>query len=372
MNIFKKTVLTGALLAGSLFTAQNAYAQDRFNEDDKPVVEKKEAPKQETKVDLKDDNSTLSRKLDEMFRGSLQIKAEHEPLVNRFSGSAEIEGILGKWRPYIAVQDVFEKWNNLDDSELEVNSIREVAALGFYALNSKEFELYFRPVLGNENSTFKDAINMKAHRIIYGAEAGIASVEHGYKVLGKFYKGTGKFDAELNSGFEIDGDFDTTFAGLEGRVALYRDGKKQSGSAEFDKRQDDRDAACSIELIADLYWNRNEFGELERDDTIQFRLGPAFTWNSRDENGSGSIWTVTPYAAYKQIATESGISLRETETRTIGGGAIVTYSPSRNWSISGTLGYNQTTQDIDDPGQNFDKSDKKGGVVAGLVIKFDF
>lgn len=368
MNIFKKTILTGATLLGSFFASQ-AYAQDRFNEDDKPASAEKTEKKS---VSLADDGAAVSRKLDDILRGSLQIKAEHEPLADRFSGSAQFEYITGNLRPYFGIQDVFEKWDNIDGSELEVNSIRGIAALGWYALSNREFELFLRPVLGYEHSTFKEEIDMDAHRFIYGAELGVASREHGYKLLGKFYKGSGKFDGELLSGFEIDGNYDTTFAGIEGRVALHREKAKQSGLLEFDRRQDERDAEFIVDLLAEAYWNRNKFGKLETDDTLQFRIGPSFTLNNRDENGRGNIWSLTPYVAYKVLNTESGISLRETRTQTLGAGAILTYSPCRNFSISGTVGYQGNEQRIDDPGQNIDKDKTKGGIAGGIVIKFDF
>lgn len=364
-DFFKKTVLTGTLLAGSLFAAQNAYSQDTINQDNKPAVEEKKQ-----KISLADDNA--ERKIEDMFRVSLQAKAETEPLVDRIAGNAYLELNTGNLRPSIGIQDVFEKYDNIDGSKLEVNSIREIAGLGFYLANSREFESFFKLALGNENSRFSDAIDLDAHRIIYGGEIGIASIEHGYKFLGKFYKGKGKFDADLKSGLEIDGDFDTTYAGVEGRVALKRDGKKRASSSEFDKRQDDRDADFSMDALLDFYWNRNKFGELEQDDTIQFKLGPSFTWNSRNEKGEGNIWSATPYFAYKNLSTESGISLRETETRTLGGGLIVTYSPNKHWSGSVTAGFQHNSQKIDDPGQNFDRTETKNGGVFGIVIKYDF
>jgi hypothetical protein len=366
MNIFKKTILTGATLLGSLL-ASNAYAQDRFNEDDKPAV-----VKQEKTVSLTDDDKTVSNKLDNMLRGSLQVKAETEPLVDRISGNAYFELRTGRLRPFIGIQDVFEKYDNIDGSKLEVNSVREMAGLGMYLESSKEFESFFRLVLGNENSKFNDAIDMDAQRFIYGGEFGIASVEHGYKFLGKIYKGTGKFDAKLNSGYEIDGDFDTTYAGVEGRVALKRDGKKSATSSEFDKRQDERDANFSIDALVDFSWNENKFGKLETDQTYALKLGPSFTWNSRKEDGTGEILTVTPYFMFKQTDTESGISLRETQTETTGGGVQAVYSFNKNLSLGAGAGYNGSTQSIDDPGQNFDKTDKKNGLTGALWFKIDF
>lgn len=364
-NFFKKTVLTGALLAGSLFATQKAYSQDTYNEDNKSS--KTGAPI----LSLTDGN--VEKKIDLTFRGSLQAKAETDPLVDRLSGSAQFEWMTGNLRPYLGIQDVFEKWDNIDGSKLEVNSLREIAALGIYLENTPSQEIYLRGVLGNENSKFSDAIKMDSQRMIYGGEFGIASAEKGYKFLGKFYKGKGKFDAELESGFEIDGDLDTTYAGIEGRVALIRDGRQLPRSAEFDKRQDYNDARFSLDLLTDIYWNRNEFGELEQDDTIQFKFGPSFTWNSRGKTDWGEIWSVTPYAVYKNLETESGsVSLRQTQTTTVGGGAIITYSPNRNWSFSGTLGYNHIEQKIDDPGQNFDRTETRSGVTAALVIRFDF
>jgi hypothetical protein len=367
-NFFKKTVLTGALITGTLFAAQNAYSQDRFNEDDKPAVEQK----QEKKVNLTDDDKTISNKLDNMFRGSLQVRAETEPLVDRISGNAYLEYKTGNLRPFVGIQDVFEKYDNIDGSKLDVNSIREIAGLGIYLANSKEFESFLRLAIGNENSKFSNAIDMDARRFIYGGEFGIASVEHGYKFLGKFYKGTGKFDADLKSGFEINGDFDTTYAGVEGRIALKRDGKKTATSSEFDKRQDERDANFTIDALVDFSWNKNKYGSLEQDDTTQFKFGPSFTWNSRNENGEGKIWSITPYGVVKNINTESGISLRETQTKTAGAGLIVTYSPNSHWSLSSTLGYEHNSQKIEDPGQNFNKTETKNGGVFGVVIKYDF
>src|SRR5574342_578371 len=360
MNIFKKTILTGATLLGSLFASQ-AYAQDRFNEDDKPAVVQKEEPKQEKKVDLKDDDSSVARKLDEMFRGSLEFRAETDPLVKTFAGNAQLEMKLGNFRPYIGIQDVFQNFDNIDGSELKVNSVREMLACGFYALNTKDLEVYLRAAVGREDSKFSDAIDMKAGRWLYGGEFGLASTKTGSLGLLKFYKGTGDFDAELNSGFEIDGDYDTTFVGFTGRQRLFSDGKRADGQAEFDKRQDERSADFSIDAIAELYWQRNEFGELETDNTYALKLGPAFTWNSRKEDGTGGIFTVTPYFTWKQTDTESGISLRETQTRTVGGGAQAVYSFNRYFSIGGSAGFTTNSQSIDDPGQGFDKTDKKNG-----------
>ncbi len=363
---FKNTVLTGALLAGSLFATQKAYSQDTYNEDNKPAKTEKTAPI----LSLTDDN--IERKVDVLLRGSLQAKAETDPLVDRLSASAQFEWMTGNLRPYLGIQDVFEKWDNIDGSKLEVNSLREIAALGIYLENTPKQEIYLRAILGNENSKFSDAIKMDSQRLIYGVEAGLASVEKGYKLLAKFYKGNGKFDAELESGFEIDGDLDTTYAGLEGRFALSREGKRRSGSSEFDKRQDEREANFTLDLLADVYWNRNEFVELEQDDTIQFKLGPSFTWNYRDEKGNGGIWNLTTYGVYKNLETESGISLRQTQTTTMGGGATFTYSPTPHWSLSVLLGVNKSKQTIDDPGQNFDRTETRSGVTAAFIIRYDF
>lgn len=371
MNIFKKTILTGATLLSSIFASQ-AYAQDRFNEDDKPAVEQKEAPKQETKVDLKDDDSTLSRKLDEMFRGSLEIRAETDPLVNTFAGNAQLEARLGNFRPSLGVQDVYQRFDNIDGSNLSVNSIREMLSCGFYALNTKDLEVYFKAAVGREDSRFSDAIDMKASRWLYGGEFGIASTTSGSLGLLKFYKGTGDFDAELNSGFEIDGDFDTTFVGFNGRQRLYSTGTGTSSQAEFDQRQNERSANFSIDAVAEAYWQRNEFGDLETDDTYALKLGPSFTWNSRQKDGTGGICTVTPYFMFKQTDTESGISLRETQTKTMGGGVQGVYSFNKTFSVGASAGYNGNSQSIDDPGQNFNETDRKNGFTGALWFKIDF
>ncbi len=371
-NFFKKTVLTGALLAGTLFAAQNAYSQDRFNEDDKPAVEQKEAPKQEKKVSLTDSDESVAKKLDNMFRGSLEFRAETDPLVNTFSGNAQIEMKTGNLRPYFGVQDVFQDFKNIDGSELKVNSIREMLACGLYAKNTKDLELYFRLAAGREDSKFSDAIDMKASRWMFGGEAGIASSETGSLLMLKFYKGLGDFDATLNSNFKIDGKYDTTFVDVIGRQRLYSDNKKASSQLEFDKRQDERNADFSIDAVLEAYWNQNKFGELETDRTYALKFGPSFTWNSRVENGTGGILTVTPYFVFKNTDTESGISLRETQTKTFGGGAEATYSFNRYLSIGAKAGFTGNSQSIDDPGQNFDRTDKKNGFNGALYFKIDF
>lgn len=371
-SFFKKTVLTGALLAGSLFATQNAYAQDRFNEDDKPAVEPKEAPKQEKTVSVSDDDSSVARKLDEMFRGSLEIRAETDPLVNTFTGNAQIEMKLGNLRPYFGIQDVIQNFDNIDGSKLQVNSVREMLACGLYAVNTKELEVYFRAAVGREDSKFSDAIDMKASRWMYGGEFGLASTTTGSLGLLKFYKGTGDFDAELNSGFEIDGKYDSTFVGFNGRQRLYSDGKKGEGQAEFDKRQNEREAKLTIDAVAEAYWQQNKFGKLETDNTVALKLGPSFTWNSREADGTGGILTVTPYFTFKNTDTESGISLRETQTRTYGGGVQAVYSFNKNLSLGAGAGYSGNDQSIDDPGQNFDRTDKKNGFNGALWFKIDF
>lgn len=370
MNSFKKAILTGVTLFGSLFAA-NAYAQDRFNEDNKPAVEQKTQKKEES-VNLGDNESTVSRKLDNMLRGSLESRAETDPLVNTISGNAQFELRAGNLRPYFGIQDVYQNFDNIDGSRLKVNSIREMLALGLYAVNTKDLEVYLRAAVGREDSKFSDAIDMKAGRWIYGGEFGLASSTSGSLGLLKVYKGTGDFDAELNSGFKIDGNYDSTFVGFTGRQRVHSDGKKASGQAEFDKRQNEREAKLTIDAVAEAYWQKNKFGELETDNTYAVKLGPSFIWNSRQENGEGGILTVIPYFIVKQIDTESGISLRETQTRTTGGGVLGVYSFNKTFSLGASAGYNGNSQSIDDPGQNFDRTDKKNGFNGALWFKIDF
>ncbi len=365
MKGFKKAILTGTALLGSLFAAQKANAQG-FETD----YNKKQ---QEKRVNLTDDDQTVTRKLDDVLRGSLRFGAETSPLVDTFSGSAYAEFMAGDLRPYFGVQDVFQKYDNLDGSKLEVNSIREVAALGWYLKNTPELEVYLRGVLGNENSKFSKAIDMDAHRIIYGGEFGLASQEKGISALLKAYKGTGTFDAELNSGYEIDGDYDTTFLGLDLVKRVHKSGRKNAAvEGEFDRRERGNEAERLTELVAELYWNRNEFGDLEHDDTYSIRAGPRFIWNFRDENGKGAMLSLLPYYAFKHVKTGSDISLRETQTNSHTIGVIPELQISRNVVLGGNIGVQYNGQKIDDPGQNLRENKSRTGVLAGLYVELRF
>ena len=367
-SLLNKAVLTGSLLASSFYAAQNASAQESFDDFYKKKTEQKDKK-------VADDDKTVSKKLDDILNGSLQIKAETEPLVDRASATFQAELKLGNFRPYIGVQDEYQIFKNIDDSKINVNSIREIAGLGFYAKNDKELEVYMRGILGREDDKFSGDIKMDASRWIFGGEFGLASKEHGFRGLLKVYGGKGEFDAELDRGFEIDGDYDTMFAGLDIVQRLYtgNDNFKGFENAGLSRWENIADPSGLVDLVAQAYWNRNKFGELETDSTYSLKIGPRISWDLRDEKlNKGGILSITPYVMGKITDTESGISLRETRTKTLGVGIQPRWDITPNLSVGGDFAFQYNGQKIDDPGQGLHEDKTKNGVKAGLYIELKF
>jgi len=367
-SLLNKAVLTGSLLASSFYAAQNASAQESFED----FYKKKAGQKQEDKKpSISDDEKTVSKKLDEILNGSLQIKAETEPLVDRASATFQAEMKLGDFRPYFGIQDEYQRFKNIDDSEMKVNSVREILGLGFYAHNTEDLEVYMRGILGREDIKFSENIKMDASRWIFGGEFGLKIED--FRGLLKVYGGKGEFGAKLDSDLEIDGDYGTLFAGLDVVQRLYTGNEK---FAEFEKAGVDRwrnDVPTGlVELVAQAYWNRNKFGELETDDTYSLKIGPRFSWDLRDESGKGGILSITSYVMGKLTDTESGISLRETRTKTLGVGIQPAWDITPNLRIGGDFALQYNGQKIDDPGQGLHEDKTKNGVKAGLYIELKF
>jgi len=367
-SLLNKAVLTGSLLASSFYAAQNASAQESFDD-----FYKKKTEQKDKKVSVADDNKTVSKKLDDILNGSLQIKAETEPLVDRASATFQAELKLGNFRPYFGIQDEYQRFKNIDDSRINVNSVREILGLGFYAKNDAELEVYLRGILGREDDKFSGDIKMDASRWIFGGEFGLASKEHGFRGLLKVYGGKGEFDAELESGYEIDGDYDTLFAGIDVVQRLYteNDAFAKLEKAGMDRWRNDIPSGL-VDLVAQAYWNRNKFGELETDSTYSLKIGPRFSFDLRDENHKGGILSITPYVMGKITDTESDISLRETRTKTLGVGIQPRWDITPNLSVGGDFAFQYNGQKIDDPGQGLHEDKTKNGVKAGLYIELKF
>jgi hypothetical protein len=364
---FNKKVILPITLAGAALFANKAYAQEDTFDD----VKKEQKEKSKTPSLLDDEQKVLEKLADGYFK----FEGHTSPVEHGFSGQFGLR-FNGDWMPTFYAQSSWNKFDNGDEDSLEVLSNRAVFELATYLKKSKEFEFYFAPHVGYELNKLDEIIDMDANRAILGAQIGLASQENGSRLLFTFDAGFGDYDAELQSGFETDGDYRTLFLGVEGSQRLWKDGKKSIAGSEFEfARQLGEEFENSLYLSIAAYLRKDEFDGLQTSDGWGIQASLPYIFNARDYKkdakgnvyGEGILWTFEPGVRFRRYDNESELSSRTSDSNEwqlyFGAKAQV----SKFVAVKAELGYDLYMLDI----KGRDKHED-GGIMFKLGLDINF
>lgn len=305
-DLVRKGILTLTCAAGALF-ARDALA-DGFNTPqnwDKPVVAQKE--------------SKISQNLDAWLRAT----ANSSPTGYGSAVSASGIGMNEDIRLGLTATGAWQRCEGIKPraDDLDIFSKRFTADVGAYLTSSPEFEFFMRPLLGYEHNNFSDAISMNAQRGVWGADLGIASQELGGKLTLSAIFGAGYHNAEFQSGFRTEGNYQTYFFGMSGTQRLHGQREiKGVREAFFDNQLEQKDLAeefrYSLHISIDAFLRSDDYQKLQRNDGAGFKFSLPNVLNlrkySRDENGNvhavGTYWKFTPYVEWQHNQTNSEIT----------------------------------------------------------------
>ena len=365
-DLVKKTILTGAALGATLFSAQHVYAQGF----DQKVQNKKDTAQT---LSVSDDDSTAARKIDAWVSGYVRAEAYSSPSRQGVSGGGQLSlNLDDTTRLNFYALGAWQKFDNANAEDLEVTATRLMAGLGHYLAQSPEFEFYVEGFGGKEWNSLeqKNSMSMNADKTIYGGQAGIASQKTGSKLLINGYWGDGNYDAEFESGFESKGDFDTVYFGGEFSQRLFGEGQKFKPKGTFDVDRDlGEEFERSLHLAVSWYTRNDKYKdvkkmELQDADGWGLRVALPYVYNV----GTGNLWEFSLFGQFESYDTRSDRSERTTDSDRWRLGVRGKYTHKKSFEIFGELGPEWYGLKTDDPGLNIhDKHEKNGLFVAGGI-----
>lgn len=339
----KKALVTGTILAGSLF-AQQAYAQDTKQKED-------------AEVSISDDQETVEQKL-KLIYGKVQADAEGTPSRNTFHGSAELKLGIGDFRPVVyaeARRDVFDQ----DPEDLEYTGGELGLGLGLFLVKNNKTELYIEPIVNFGTGKYENAIDLDVDTVGVGVKAGVADKKSGTKFIVTYVNRFGDYDGELLSGFKLNGKVDMQYVAADFTHRLSGKAKKSAGEAsELDKLVQGEEFAESLYLLAGAYWKNDELKNFLTEDGYGVRLGIEYVRNWK-ENGKGSTLRVTPQILIEKIHAENEIASRKVDATRIRPHVYGELEIGGGWVLGGKIGYEIFTRETTGTGINT-KEDKDG------------
>ena len=293
---FKKILQTIVLAPTLLLPTYTLVRADGFDQDYKL------SEKVETKVENKTEQKPEQKSI---FDLEIRAAGRTEPSRDGFEESGRFLIKLDTWR---LEADVIANQQNFKYNTGDVKVISERASLGAakYLFASKELELYAGiNVSGELNQISGDNFNVDTNRIIGGAKLGIASQKDGYKLLVSGNAGKGKYSADAN-GANLDGDYQTLEAKVQGELRVFSDDKKQSGEGTFDFTEP-QTYTTQVLLQARASAAQEKYKDVQTTNTFGVGASIALRYDAR-ENGKG--WIVQPSLSfdYERAKGDSGTS----------------------------------------------------------------
>ncbi len=300
-DLVRKGILT-AVVGASALIAKDASAQGFDNKQnwDKPQQQASQTSPDEMDASLTASAKTAPKETAINISGFLSYK--HDAIT-----------------PSIYAISSWQRFENDNPMEISVN--RLITNFGAYLWQAKDLELFINPGIGVENQHFTGAIKNNATKMIVGGDAGLAVPETGTRILVGVYGGIGQYDAELQSGFKTNGQFDTFFLGMSATQKLFGTGKKPiQTKGEFDQKDIGEEFRYSMHAALEAITSIENYGELRNITAGKLRFSLPNVLNlreyGRDAKGNiyarGTRWQFTPYVEMETSEARSNISIAVT------------------------------------------------------------
>ncbi len=357
-------------LAGSAFFSQNAFAQQGFDDKDKGV----QAGREKSTLEEKTESSSSHDLLDGYFR----IDGWKTPTDTGIRGSTGMRFDTGKWDLGIYAHSQWQKSENLFGGEdLEWFSNRGILELSTYLKEGSDLDVFFAGRAGVDYSKGSKQIDLDAYQGKAGIDFGIGSRANGSKLLITLDGGWGKYDAELLSGFENDGDYTSISGSLLGHQRLFSDGKTDSSlRSQFENvTMLGEEFKHSLYFAASVFGGKDKFGDLNDIDRFGAQIELPYVFNTReysrdasgDVHGKGVLWQFTPRIRYEKTMAKGELGRTESDADRWRFEVEAKAYLTNFAAIRTAVGYDMFMQDVKGLGK-----EEKNGLEFQVGLEFHF